>query len=410
MTDMEKASNAYLMSLIAMVMGLPLPIINLIATGMFYLVSRKGTPYVRWHATQAFVSQFPLFVLNNLLFWWIIRILLFSHPLSGLYIAYFILVNLYNIADFYATAVSAIQSRKGVTYRWFLYGAITDLIVKDDKQEPGQKAALRRKVYTQSIISVLIFLSSLILMNATDWMKICGLKPNSVEEWTVEALWKLNSMALEEVTNQDITAPVDSISDQLCLSNGIDTSTVSIHICHKDEVNAFAMPGGRILVNTGLLLACRNEQELAGVMAHELAHIQNGHIRHNIQLQLAMMVAGRLLGENDMNAASNATNLAHTLTRNYLAKDKETEADTVAIRYMQQAGIDPAGLADFMERMESQNYLEFLSDHPDSQKRAKLIRELIKGHRTETQHTNILGANTWDRMQNAVKDYRSHAY
>ena len=115
--EQEKASNAYIMSLIAVVVGLPMPIINLIATGLFYFLSRKSSPFVKWHTTQALVSQIPLFVLNNILFWWTVRILLFSYPLSGVYIAYFILVNLYNIADFYATAISAIKARKGITYK-----------------------------------------------------------------------------------------------------------------------------------------------------------------------------------------------------------------------------------------------------------------------------------------------------
>ena len=60
--EQEKASNAYIMSLIAVVVGLPMPIINLIATGLFYFLSRKSSPFVKWHTTQALVSQIPLFL------------------------------------------------------------------------------------------------------------------------------------------------------------------------------------------------------------------------------------------------------------------------------------------------------------------------------------------------------------
>ena len=77
-----------------------MPIINLVATGIFYLLSRKGSPFVKWHTTQALVSQIPLFVMNNILFWWTVRILLFGAPLSSIYIAYFILVNIYNKYSF----------------------------------------------------------------------------------------------------------------------------------------------------------------------------------------------------------------------------------------------------------------------------------------------------------------------
>ena len=64
----EKASNSYLMSLVAVIAGLPLPIINLLATFFFYLANRKSTFFVRWHCTQALLSQAVL-LFSNFLFW-----------------------------------------------------------------------------------------------------------------------------------------------------------------------------------------------------------------------------------------------------------------------------------------------------------------------------------------------------
>jgi hypothetical protein len=72
--ESEKASNSYLMSLIAVMVGLPLPIINLIATFIFYLGNRKGTYFVRWHCTQALLSQFSLLFINSFGFWWTVSI------------------------------------------------------------------------------------------------------------------------------------------------------------------------------------------------------------------------------------------------------------------------------------------------------------------------------------------------
>jgi len=63
--EAEKASNSYVMSLIAIMGGLPLPIINLIATFVFYLGNRRGTYFVRWHCTQALLSQFVLLPFNS---------------------------------------------------------------------------------------------------------------------------------------------------------------------------------------------------------------------------------------------------------------------------------------------------------------------------------------------------------
>ena len=128
--EMERASGCYIMSLVAVMIGLPMPIINLAATGLFYLMSRRGTFFVRWNSIQALVSQVPLFIMNNILFWWTIRILFCFTDLSSVYIAYFITVNLYNIYDFVETVRSAVNTRKGKVHKWYLYGTITDKICK----------------------------------------------------------------------------------------------------------------------------------------------------------------------------------------------------------------------------------------------------------------------------------------
>ena len=128
--EKERASGCYIMSLVAVMIGLPMPIINLLATGIFFLMSRKGTFYVRWNCIQALISQVPLFIMNNILFWWSVRILFCFTDLSSAYIAYFITVNLYNVYDFVETVQSAVKTRKGIIHKWYLYGTITDKICK----------------------------------------------------------------------------------------------------------------------------------------------------------------------------------------------------------------------------------------------------------------------------------------
>ncbi len=128
--ESEKASNSYLMSLIALIAGLPLPIINLLATGVFYLANRKSTYFVRWHCTQALLSQFSMLPLNSVAFWWTLSIVFGSEGITNNYLAYIILVLLFNLTEFLATIYTAIQTRKGIHIEWFLYGSITNLICK----------------------------------------------------------------------------------------------------------------------------------------------------------------------------------------------------------------------------------------------------------------------------------------
>lgn len=133
--EAETASNSYLMSLIALVGGLPFPIINLFATVFFYLANRKGTGFVRWHCTQALFSQLSLLLINTIAFWWTISIIFASEMISNFYLAYIINALLYNIAEFIATIYTAIQTRKGLHVNWFFYGNLCDIITKDSNIE-----------------------------------------------------------------------------------------------------------------------------------------------------------------------------------------------------------------------------------------------------------------------------------
>ena len=130
-SEAEKASNSYLMSLIAIVVGLPLPIVNLLATFIFYMGNRNSTPFVRWHCTQALFSQLSLVIINSIGIWWTVSIAFGSEVLSNDYIAYLILMFLFNFLEFIATIYTAIQTRKGFHVRWWFYGDISDSLTKE---------------------------------------------------------------------------------------------------------------------------------------------------------------------------------------------------------------------------------------------------------------------------------------
>jgi uncharacterized membrane protein len=128
--ESEKASNSYLMSLVAVIAGLPLPIINLVATLIFFLGNRKSTYYVRWHCMQALLSQLSLFFVNSFGFWWTISIIFRSEPVTNNYIAYIITAVIFNVMEFIATIHTAIQTRKGLHVQWWFYGNLTNQICK----------------------------------------------------------------------------------------------------------------------------------------------------------------------------------------------------------------------------------------------------------------------------------------
>jgi len=128
--ETEDASNSYLMSLLAIIVGLPLPIVNLIATLIFYINNRKGTYFVRWHCTQALLSQLGMLVINSALFWWTIAILFAEETFSNRYFAYLIVVLVFNLTEFIVTIYTAINTRKGIHVSWWFFGELTDAVCK----------------------------------------------------------------------------------------------------------------------------------------------------------------------------------------------------------------------------------------------------------------------------------------
>ena len=126
----EKASNSYLMSLVAVIAGLPLPIINLLATLFFYLANRKSTFFVRWHCTQALLSQVVLLFANSYSFWWTVSIIFTDEKVSNHYFAYLFTVIVFNILEIISTIYCAIQTRKGKHVKVFFFGNVTNLICK----------------------------------------------------------------------------------------------------------------------------------------------------------------------------------------------------------------------------------------------------------------------------------------
>ncbi len=132
--ELEKASNGYLMSLIAVIAGMPLPIINLFATLLFYFGNRKSTWFVRWHCTQTLLSQFTILIMNSVGFSWTMSVLFGSSLLSNAYIGYMITILLFNLLEFAITVSLAVRVRKGEHVELWFWGTLTNMICKAPAQ------------------------------------------------------------------------------------------------------------------------------------------------------------------------------------------------------------------------------------------------------------------------------------
>lgn len=158
------------------------------------------------------------------------------------------------------------------------------------------------------------------------------------------------------------------------------------HCVNDKAINAFALPGGYVFVNRGAIEAADNEAQLAGVMAHELAHVA---LRHGTSeatkaqaAQTGVGILGAIFGGNAGGAL--LTELGRFSAGGVLlrySRSAETQADVVGTQVLYDAGYDPRALAQFFEKIEAeskgQNPPEFFSDHPNPEHRVERVQEEI---------------------------------
>lgn len=133
----------------------------------------------------------------------------------------------------------------------------------------------------------------------------------------------------------------------------------TIKVIDSDEVNAFALPGGFFYVNKGLLLAADNEAELAGVMAHEIAHVAARHAVENQAkmglLEYAALGASIFLGGIPGMIYQNTAGIGLLGIFMKFSRGAEEEADKLGVQYMYAAGYDPGAMATMFEKLEAKN-------------------------------------------------------
>jgi uncharacterized membrane protein len=133
--ELEKASNGYLMSLIAVIAGMPLPIINLFATLLFYFGNRKSTWFVRWHCTQTLLSQITVLIMNSVGFSWSMQILFGKLIVTNSYIGYMITILLFNLGEFIVTVAMAVRTRKGQHIELWFWGPLTNVLCPPPREK-----------------------------------------------------------------------------------------------------------------------------------------------------------------------------------------------------------------------------------------------------------------------------------
>lgn len=206
------------------------------------------------------------------------------------------------------------------------------------------------------------------------------------EEWQLgQQLERDIAQQLTLVHDQTAVSYIDRLGQQIVAQTEMANLPWKFHIVADPAINAFNIPGGHVYVHTGLIDAAANASELAGVMAHEIAHGVSRHGTERLTKAYGMQIAaGVLLGGNP---AIYQQILAQILGTGAIAKfsrDDERESDRLGIRYMHQAGYNPVGMAGMFERILAERNRrpsgveQFFSTHPLTEDRIADARNMAQ--------------------------------
>jgi predicted Zn-dependent protease len=150
------------------------------------------------------------------------------------------------------------------------------------------------------------------------------------------------------------------------------------HVVEDPTMNAFAIPGGHVYVNTGLIANAENASELAGVMAHEISHVVARHTTEQISRQYGLSVlAGLVLGQDPGALQQIAAQLIAGGALARFSRDAEREADELGIQAMQRAGYNPRGMAAMFrvllahQQSQPSRVEQFFATHPTTEDRIR---------------------------------------
>jgi beta-barrel assembly-enhancing protease len=190
--------------------------------------------------------------------------------------------------------------------------------------------------------------------------------------------------------DQSIEAYVDRIGERLAAVAPGERFNYQFKVVNASDINAFALPGGYMYVNRGLIEAAQNEGQLAGVMAHEMAHVA---LRHGTSQaskaylgQAGLGLLGGLIGKDDRSTEQRIAALGgFGLNALFLkfSRSAEEQADVTGAQMMAAAGYDPADMVKFFDILASEQNRnpskveQFFSSHPAPANRAARIREEI---------------------------------
>jgi len=226
-------------------------------------------------------------------------------------------------------------------------------------------------------ITVWFVLSRIDFVSEDDLKKFSKASERKLSELILKALEDRHS----EFNQRKIKTYIDSIGYRICTSNNISFDSIKVHIIYNGEVNAFALPDRNMVIYTGLIENAKSAEEVAGVMAHEIGHMENDHVMKKLAKEIGISMLFVLAGGSEnLEVLKEA---GRTLSSTAFDRSQEREADAFAVDALVKAEIDTEPFGNFLFRLSMENgdipeELVWISTHPDSKERAAEVFERKK--------------------------------
>jgi predicted Zn-dependent protease len=183
-----------------------------------------------------------------------------------------------------------------------------------------------------------------------------------------------------------LTAYVNAVGKRLMASREASESgfTFTFEVVADPNINAFALPGGPMFINTGLLKAVDNEAQLAAVMGHEMSHVILRHGTNQASkanlIEIPLALAGEMTNSSTLmgQLTQFGINLGANSVLLKFSRTAESQADLMGSHLMAESGYDPMEMARFFDKLNAQvggSAIEFLSDHPNPENRSRAIED-----------------------------------
>jgi beta-barrel assembly-enhancing protease len=245
-----------------------------------------------------------------------------------------------------------------------------------------------------SFFAVWFSLSQINFLNEEDVRGFAKENEQRLAELILETITSAN----KEIKNEKINAVVDSIKAKICRTKVVDCQKIKIHIIRNNEINAFALPDNHMVVYTGLLEYAENAEEVAGVMAHEIGHLEKNHVMKKLVKEIGLEMLFAMAGGDAGFEIARQT--GKTLSSTAFDRKHEREADDYAVETLAMSNVDPQHLGNFFFRLSQQHNMpqEFawISTHPDTKERAA---DIVKKKKDYTYHPQIIVNTAWNQVK-----------